>query len=114
MTDIGAQKNLVSVLVDNLGYGTFVLTHKYTQILNVRIALASLMDVEKIKNTIRNGLADVIYRSQSQVSWAYPEGAEAIYPFEWNKSNCYARLKAAGYTFNETTQQFTDVPETLF
>lgn len=114
MTDIGAQEKLVSVLVDNLGYGYICINPQVYPDMNVRIALASLMDVEKIKEYYPNGLADVIYRSQSQVSWAYPEGAEAIYPFDGTKATAIARLKAAGYTFNETTQQFTDVPETLF
>lgn len=114
MTDIAAQQKLVSILVDNLGYGYICINPQVYPNVDVRVGLASVMDIEKIKEYYPNGLADVIYRSQSQVSWAYPEGAEAIYPFDVTLATAIARFKAAGYTFNETTKKFTDVPADLF
>ena len=114
MSDIGKQNVLVPILVDNLGYGYICINPQVFPDLNVRIGLASLMDTSKALDYYPNGLADIIHRSQSQVSWAYPEGAEAIYPFDGTKATAIARFKAAGFTFNETTQKFTNVPEGYF
>lgn len=114
MKDIAKQDKLVSILVDNLGYGYICINPEVYPNIHERIALTSLFDLSKVYDHYPSGLADVIYRSQSQVSWAYPEGAQAIYPFDGTKATAIEHLKLAGFTFNEETNQFEGVPEGYF
>lgn len=108
MTDIAAQNDLVAILVDNLGYGYICINPHVWPNLNFRIALASVFDKSVVLNYYPNGLADLIWRSQSQVSWAYPENAQPIYPYDDDLSTAIEYFQAAGYTWNGTA--FTDVP----
>lgn len=118
MTDLAKPENAAytSILVDNLGYGYICINPaaEHLDNLHTRIALTSVFDLARINLYYPNGLADVIYRSMSQVSWAYPENAQAIYPFDATLATAIRELKAAGYTFDEATQQFTDVPAFRF
>ena len=115
--EIATLSNLTSILVDNLGYGYICLNpaggcgleNVYT-----RIAYTSVLDLAKVMDYYPNGLADVIYRSQSQVSWAYPEGGTAVYPFDETLATAIENFKKAGYTFDEETGKFTDVPAINF
>jgi len=116
--EIATVENLASILVDNLGYGyvclnptceNYGLNNLYT-----RIAYTSVFDLAQVMNYYPNGLADIIYRSQSQVNWAYPEGAEAIYPFDETLATAIENFKLAGYTYDEATGKFTDVPDMDF
>ena len=118
MKDLAKDENkgLTSMLVDNLGYGYICINPAAENMSNLytRIALTSVFNLEKMKEYYPEGLADVIYRSQSQVSWAYPEGAEALYPFDETLATAIENFKKAGYTFNEETGKFTDVPDFEF
>lgn len=118
MTDLAKPQNAAytSILVDNLGYGYICINPAATNLNNIhtRIALSSTFNLEDIKLYYPQGLADVIYRSMSQVSWAYPENAQAIYPYDATMATAIREFKAAGYTFDERTGQFTDVPEFTF
>ena len=113
--EIATLSDLTSILVDNLGYGYICLNpaggcgldNVYT-----RIAYTSVLDLAQVMNYYPNGLADIIYRAQSQVSWAYPEGAEAIYPFDETLATAIENFQKAGYTFEDG--KFTDVPAITF
>lgn len=74
--------NIGHVLVDNLGYGYIGMNAKLIPDLYARRALAYAMNVELTLEAYSGGLAEVIYRPMSKVSWAYPQGAENMYPFD--------------------------------
>lgn len=114
MEDIGAQTVIKSILVDNLGYGYIAVNPAVYHNLHERIAISKVFDLAKVYEYYPNGLADVIYRSMSQVSWAYPEGAKAIYAYDETLATVIAEFKLAGYTYNDTTKKFTDVPTITF
>jgi len=99
MEDIALTDNLVAVLVDNLGYGYILVNPQVYPNLNYRIALTTVFDHARVLDYYPNGLADIIYRSQSQVSWAYPEGATAIYPYDETLASAISYFTAAGMTF---------------
>lgn len=105
---------LTAITVDNNGYGYICINPSATTYgldnIHTRIALTSVFDLEKVKDYYPSGLADIIYRSMTQVSWAYPENATAIYPFDETLATAIAEFKAAGYTYDEATGKFTDVP----
>ncbi len=74
--------NISHVLVDNLGYGYIGINAKLIPDLYARRALAYAMNVELTLDMYPGGLAEVIYRPMSKVSWAYPQDAEDMYPFD--------------------------------
>ena len=110
MEDVAGVAKLTPILVDNLGYGYICINPTQIKNLNDRIALTTVLDLSKVYDYYPNGLADVIYRSQSQVSWAYPEGATAIYPYDEKLTSTIEYFKKAGHTFDEATGKFTDAP----
>lgn len=118
MADLAKPENAdyTSILVDNLGYGYICLNPAAENMgnLHTRIALTSVFDLSKTADYYPSGLAEVIYRSMSQVSWAYPEDATAIYPFDETLATAISEFKLAGYTFDEATGKFTDVPAFTF
>lgn len=117
VAEIATIDSITSILVDNLGYGYICLNPAGgcgLENVHTRIAYNTVLDLSKVLDYYPNGLADVIYRSQSQVSWSYPEGAEAIYPFDETLATAISELKLAGYTFDEATGKFTDVPDVTF
>ena len=115
VTDIAKKANLTSLLVDNNGYGYICINPAATEYgldnLYTRIALTSVFDLETLKDYYPEGLADIIYRSQTQVSWAYPENGQAIYPFDETLRTAIVNFTEAGYTYDDATGKFTDVPE---
>ena len=118
MDDLAKPENeaYTSILVDNLGYGYICINPAAEHLDNIhtRIALTSVFNLEDVKLYYPSGLADVIYRSMSQVSWAYPENAQAIYPYDATLATAIRELKLAGYTYDEGTGRFTDVPRLTF
>jgi len=101
MEDVALDEDLIAILVDNLGYGYILVNPQVYSNINFRIALTTVFDLTKVLDYYPNGLADIIYRSQSQVSWAYPENAQAIYPFDETLEDAIAYFTAAGMTFTE-------------
>ena len=101
MEDVALDEDLVAILVDNLGYGYILTNPEVYPNLNFRIALTTVFDTAQVLNYYPNGLADLIYRSQSQVSWAYPEGATAVYPFDATLVTTQAYFEAAGMVFTD-------------
>jgi peptide/nickel transport system substrate-binding protein len=114
MVDITTKNFLQSITVDNLGYGYICVNPEVYSNLHERIAITSVFDLAKVYEYYPNGLADVIYRSQSQVSWAYPEGAKAIYPYDESLATAVSEFKAAGYVYDEATKKFTGVETIAF
>jgi len=118
VSEIATIANLTSILVDNLGYGYICVNPSATDYgldnLYARIALTTVFDMAKVLDYYPSGLADIIYRSQSQVSWAYPEGATAIYAFDDTLASAINYYKLAGYTYDSATGKFTNVPEIDF
>lgn len=101
MEDVALDEDLVAVLVDNLGYGYILLNPQVYPNLDYRIALTTVLDTSQVLEYYPNGLADLIYRSQSQVSWSYPEGATAIYPFDETLASAISYFEAAGVVFTD-------------
>lgn len=110
MDDVADINGLTPILVDNLGYGYICINPTQISNLYERIAMTTLFDLDKVYEYYPNGLANVIYRSQSQVSWAYPEGATAMYAFDATCAKAVEYLKKAGYTYDEASKKFTDGP----
>lgn len=98
ITSDASYSHLNYVLVDNLGYGYIGLNAQLIPDLNVRRALMSAMDTGLTLGSYPGGLASVIHRSMSQVSWAYPEGATAMYPFDETGATSKEFFLKAGYT----------------
>ena len=118
VADIAKIADLTSILVDNLGYGYVCLNptceeHGLNN-LYTRIAYTTVFDLAQVLEYYPSGLADIIYRSQSQVSWAYPEGTTAMYPYDESLATAIEYFKKAGYTFDDTSKKFTDVPDMDF
>ena len=101
MEDVALDEDLVAVLVDNLGYGYILTNPQVYPNINFRIALTTVFDLTQVLNYYPNGLADIIYRSQSQVSWAYPENAQATYPFDATLASTQEYFEAAGMVFTD-------------
>jgi peptide/nickel transport system substrate-binding protein len=101
MEDVALNEDLVAILVDNLGYGYILTNPQVYPNINFRIALTTVFDLTKVLDYYPSGLADIIYRSQSQVSWAYPENATAIYPFDGTLESARSYFTAAGMTFTD-------------
>lgn len=96
---IEKDKTLDKVLVDNLGYGYIGINAGEEELKNVHVrrALMYSMDTSLCLNYFSNGLAEVIHRPMSKVSWAYPEGATAAYPYDKTGEKTKQELKLAGY-----------------
>lgn len=97
ITSDSAYSHLNYVLVDNLGYGYIGLNAQLIPDINVRRALMSAMDTELTLGAYPGGLAQVIHRPVSQVSWAYPEGCTAMYPFDETGAASKDYFLKAGY-----------------
>ena len=73
------------VRVDNLGYGYIGINAGQPGLENVHVrrAIAHALDLRLFLNYYPGGLAEIIYRGMSKVSWAYPDNlTEAYYPFD--------------------------------
>lgn len=114
MADISKRANIDSILVDNLGYGYICINPNIITNLYVREALSTVFNLEEVKEYYPEGLADIIYRSMSQVNWAYPENCTAAYPYDESLKTTIELFKKAGYTYDEASKKFTDVPEFVF
>lgn len=100
MNSLNDDKNLTGILVDNLGYGYIVINPEVYKNVNTRIALNTVFNLSKVNDYYPNGLAEVIYRCQTTVSWAYPEGAKPIYAYDATGAVAKKYFEEAGYTFS--------------
>lgn len=98
ITSDSSYANVGYELVDYLGYGYIGFNAKNIPNINVRRALISAMDPSLTLNSYPGGLATVIYRSMSKVSWAYPEDATAYYPYDETGEASKQYFLDAGYT----------------
>lgn len=98
ITSDSSYSHLNYVLVDNLGYGYIGISAELIPDINVRRALMSAMDTGLTLGSYPGGLATVIHRPVSQVSWAYPEGCTAMYPFDETGAASKDFFLKAGYT----------------
>lgn len=112
MNELTNQAKYQNILVDNLGYGYICVNPEVYPNLYERIALQTAFDITKVYEYYPNGLAEVITRSMSQVSWAYPAKAEAIYKFDETLQTTIEYFKRAGFEFNEDTGKFVGVDKT--
>jgi len=85
------------ILVDNLGYGYIGINAGLIKNLSERRAILSAMDPALTLGKYPGGLASVIHRPISKVSWAYPEGATAVYPFDETGETSKAYFLKAGF-----------------
>lgn len=77
-----AGTDIKHLLVDALGYGYIGINSKLIPDINARKAIAHAVNTELALEFYTGGLAETITRSMSKVSWAYPQGAENLYPFD--------------------------------
>lgn len=85
------------VLVDNLGYGYIGINASLIKNLSERRAIMSAMDPALTLGKYPGGLASIIHRPISKVSWAYPEGATAVYPFDESGETSKKYFLEAGF-----------------
>lgn len=98
--EVATISKLKPIFIDNLGYGYICINPMHYQTLEERIALTSVFNLELVKEYYPLGLADIIYRSMSKISWAYPENATAKYPYDGTGETAKAKLLEAGYSYN--------------
>lgn len=98
ITSDASYSHLNYILVDNLGYGYIGLNAQKIPDINVRRALMSAMDISLTLGAYPGGLAAVINRPMSQVSWAYPQGSTAMYPYDETAEASKKFFLEAGYT----------------
>lgn len=96
----GDYAKLEGVLIDNLGYGYICINGDVYSNLYERIAVKTLFDISAGVADYYGELAEVIYRSMSKTSWAYPEDAADLYPYDETCASAYAWFEKAGYTKN--------------
>lgn len=63
----------------NLGYGYIGINASFVNELGVRRAIMTAMNIEDVRAYYSAGMAELIYRPMSKLSWAYPEGATSYY-----------------------------------
>lgn len=68
-------------LVDNNGYGYIGINASYVHELKVRRAIMYAMDTSLVLNYYTNEMASTIDRPMTSISWAYPKGCTAYYPY---------------------------------
>ena len=79
------EKKYGQIKVDNLGYGYIGINAGQPGVENIHVrrAIAHSIDLKLFLNYYQGNMAQIIYRSMSTVSWAYPEGLrEAYYPYD--------------------------------
>lgn len=99
VSEVSTISRLTPILVDNLGYGYICINPAVYKNLNTRIALQTVFDLNLVNEYYPNGLAEIIYRGMSKVSWAYPEGSTALYNYDATAALAKQYFEAAGYTF---------------
>lgn len=83
------------------GYGYVGVNPKYVPDIEVRRAIMMAMDTASIvRNYYTEQLADVVYRSMSKTSWAYPEDAEEYYEYTQKQSVIKELVESAGWAKN--------------
>lgn len=101
--------NAKAVVVDNMGYGYIGINASYVKDINVRRAIMHAMDVTLCRSYYgSDDLVEIIYRSMSKNSWAYPNGAEAYYEFDATGATSLRLVKEAGYEVNSRTGLLTN------
>lgn len=85
-------------LTKSNGYGYVGVNPKYVPDVTVRRAIMMAMDPTLItSNYYTNGLAEIIYRPMTKVSWAYPKDARAYYQYDNSGEEILQMLLDAGY-----------------
>ncbi len=97
------------ILVDNMGYGYIGINASYVKDLNVRRAIMSAMDVTLCRSYYGSDeLVEILYRSMSKNSWAYPQAATAYYPYDPTGITSLEYAQEAGYYVNSETGILTN------
>lgn len=82
-----------------LGYGYIGINATYVPSVYARRAIMYAMNT-KLTQDYYSGAAEILHRPMSKVSWAYPEGCEAVYPYDSTGQTSKLLLAQAGYTQN--------------
>lgn len=84
INELKNHENLGYALQSTNGYGYIGINPKYVQDIEVRRLIMYAIDREYITdNYYTNGLGEIIERSMSTNSWAYPKGVSAYYTQDW-------------------------------
>lgn len=82
-----------------LGYGYIGINATYVPSVYARRAIMYAMNT-KLTQDYYSGAAEILHRPMSKVSWAYPDGCTAYYPYDSTGQTSKALLAQAGYTQN--------------
>jgi len=99
VNEVSTIEKLTAVLVDNLGYGYICVNPKFYPTIEARAALQTLFNLDLVAEYYPSGLAEVIHRAMSKVSWAYPEGSESLNPYDATGATARTLFAEAGYTW---------------
>lgn len=96
------------------GYGYIGINAKYVQEVDIRRAIMAAMDVDLITDYYPNGLAEIIYRPMSLVSWVYDyeNGAngtwdpEPVYNYDDGIEKINEYVQSAGYKMNSAGKYY--------
>lgn len=98
------------------GYGYIGINPRYIPEVEVRQAIMMAMDIDTTMITDYykgKDFAERIYRPMSKTSWAYPEDAEEMYPYDATGEDIKALVEKAGYKMNSATGLYEKNDKTL-
>ena len=91
------------------GYGYVGVNAKHVPVLEVRRAIMMAMNTATpVTSYYTEDLADVVYRSMSLTSWAYPEGVNEYYEYTTEKTKIKAMIESAREEENGSHTVTTD------
>lgn len=111
LEELDEQAKLHELIVNHLGYNYISINPKVYPNLHERIALTTVLDPNRIFDILSTDLAELIWRSQSKVSWTYPDLDSEIYSFDETLTTTIEEFKQAGYQFCDESGQFVDFPK---
>ncbi len=97
----GKYAKLAYTLVDTASYGYIGINAQYFPDWDVRKAIASTLNTELCLEYY-GGLASTNYRTLTKVSWAYPENADNLFPYDGTGETAKALFLKAGYLYDES------------
>lgn len=109
LTDLGKLPQLNYKTTETNGYGYVGVNAKHVPVLEVRRAIMMAMNTAiPVTSYYTEDLADVVYRSMSRTSWAYPEDATEYYEYTTEKDTIKAMVESARKQENGSHTVTTD------
>ena len=96
------QSHIASTPVWTNGYGYVGINARYVPNITVRRAIMKSMNVSLVKEYYKGDFSEIIYRSMSTQSWAYPEGAST-----------YVSVDGTSYAYDSTGNRIKEMLRSL-